>query len=148
MKNLIVALVCAVLLSAAGLSAVPNDPQQEKQVLATMDRMGQAFVNKDIATLTKVLHNDLTWGHANGHVQTKDEVLKSASGPMTTEVFKFSEATVHIYGSTAVVRCSLETRTGSPTNPMQTQHFIVLLNLVKAPAGWQVVGEQRVHREE
>jgi len=149
MKNSIVTVICAVLLSAVGLSAVPNDPQEEKQVLATMDRMGEAMVKKDVATLTKVLHEDMLWGRANGITWTKDEMLKTVSGSQIWEGFKFSKPIVHIYGSTAVVRCLVDLRTGiPPSNPMHDEHFTVLLVLVKGPQGWQIVGEQWAHPTE
>jgi hypothetical protein len=147
-KKTIVTMICMVLFSAVDLSAAPNDPQEEKAVLQTLDRMGQAMVNKDIAMLTNVLHDDLTWGHSTGHTQTKSEMLQTVAGTEIWEIFKYSKATIHFYGSTAVVRAVADIRNGTPPQPIHDGHFNILLVLVKGPQGWQIVGEQRVHLKE
>jgi hypothetical protein len=76
----------------SSLLAEPNDPQDEKQVLATLDRMAQGMVKKDFAVLTAVFHQDLTYGHSTGHTQTKDEILKDVANPQRIwDAFKFSK---------------------------------------------------------
>lgn len=148
-KAIVLFVYVAILSSAVGLSAAPDEEQDRTDVLQTMDRMGQAMVNKDIPTLTRVLHEDLTWGHATGDTQTKPEMLKTVAGPEVWEVFKFSRASIHFYGSTAVVRCVADIRNGTPPkNPVHDGHFNMLLVLVKGQQGWQIVGEQRVHLDE
>jgi ketosteroid isomerase-like protein len=138
MKSTFIALACVVLLSAAGLSAAPNDSQEQRQVLETLDRMAQATVNKDIPTLTKVFHEDLTYGHSTGDLRTKEQVLQDVSDPKRIwKVFKLSEPTVHIYGSTAVVRCVANIR-----GMRDDGHFMTLWILVKTPQGWQIMGYQ------
>src|SRR5262245_53352712 len=128
-----------VLASAAALPAASSDPQEERLVLAALDRMGQGIVKKDIPALTAVLHDDLTYGHATGHSQTKAELLKDVSNPKRVwEIFRFSKPVVHFYGSTAVVRCEADIRNGAPGN-LHDGHFTYLLVLVKGPQGWQVM---------
>jgi hypothetical protein len=143
MKKSMLAFACTFLLSAVGLAAAPNDAQPEQQVLQTLNRTMQAFADKDVPTLNEVFHPDVTWGHASGYFETKEEVLKSATKPGKVESFKFSEPLVHIYGSSAVVRCVLEETDEVPSHPMQTFQYTTLWTLVKGPAGWQIVGEQR-----
>ena len=145
MKKTIVTIVCMVLFSAAGLSAAQNDPQEEKAVLQTLDRLGQAMVKKDIPTLTSILNDDMIWGHATGHTQTKSEVLKTVAGTEIWEVFKFSQPKIHFYGPAAVVRCIADIRNGTPPQAIHDGRFTMLIVLVKGPQGWQVAGEQRVH---
>ena len=138
MKSFSVSFLCAVLFCAVGLSAAPNDARDEKQVLETLDRMAQATVDKDIPTLAKVFHEDLTYGHSTGDLRTKEQVLQDVSDPKRIwKVFKLSEPTVHIYGSTAVVRCVANIR-----GMRDDGHFMTLWVLVKAPQGWQIMGYQ------
>ena len=143
MKHAVVLVLCGALCSAVGLSAASSDPQEEKQVMATLERMAQGIVKKDIPSLGKALHEDLTYGHATGHTQTKDELLKDVSNPKRVwEIFRLSKPAVHFYGSTAVVRCEADIRNGSPGN-LHDGHFTYLFVLVKGPQGWQVMGGQR-----
>ena len=143
MKHAVVLVLCGVLSSAVGLSAASSDPQEEKQVMATLERMAQGIVKKDIPSLSKTLHEDLTYGHATGHTQTKDELLKDVSNPKRVwETFKLSKPTVHFYGATAVVRCEADIRNGAPGN-VHDGHFTYLFILLKGSQGWQVMGGQR-----
>ena len=135
MKHAVVLVLCGVLSSAVGLSAASSDPQEEKQVMATLERMAQGIVKKDIPSLSKALHEDLTYGHATGHTQTKDELLKDVSNPKRVwEIFKLSKPTVHFYGATAVVRCEADIRNGAPGQRAR-RPFHVPLHPGQGPSG-------------
>jgi hypothetical protein len=149
MKNLNLVLAFAALFSVISAPVLANNSQDEQQVGETLDRMGQAMVHKDVATLATVLHGDLTWGHSTGAIQTKEQLLKEVAGTEIYEVFKFSDFSIHLYGSTAVVRCTADIRNGAPpTKPMHEGRFNCLIVLVKGSQGWQIVGGQRAHVEE
>lgn len=53
--------------------------QDTTQVLHAVTMMEQALVIKDSVQLEKLLHPDLSYGHSNGWVQSKREVLKDMS---------------------------------------------------------------------
>ncbi|MFZ0882535.1 MAG: nuclear transport factor 2 family protein, partial [Candidatus Acidiferrales bacterium] len=126
-----------------------NDGREESAVVETLDRMSQAMEHKDVAALASVLHDDLTWGHSTGATQTKEQLVKELGGAEVYELFKFSNFSIHIYGSTAVVRCTADIRNGAPpAKPMHQGHFNCLIVLVKGPNGWQIVGGQRAHVDE
>jgi hypothetical protein len=120
-----------------------NDPKEEKSVMATLDAMAQATIKKDVATLDKIYHPDLTYSHSSAMNQTKAEVLKAAAGPGVTESMKFVDTTVRIYGNVALVRGGNELRNGSPGN-MHDNHLNILWVLLKGPGpqGWQIVARQ------
>jgi hypothetical protein len=101
-----------------------------------------------MATLDSVLHDELSWGHATGHTQSKTEMLQTISGTEIWERFDFSKETIHFYGSTAVVRCQADIRNGTPPQAIHDGKFTMLLVLVKDNRGWQIVGEQRAHIDE
>ena len=61
MKKLLVWLACGALFSSVPFAAGRADRQEEKQVMATLDRVAQATVKKDVATLSKIYHDDLTF---------------------------------------------------------------------------------------
>ncbi len=53
--------------------------QDTTQVLHAVTMMERALVIKDSVQLEKLLHPDLSYGHSNGWVQSKREVLKDMS---------------------------------------------------------------------
>lgn len=53
--------------------------QDTTQVLQAVTRLERALVLKDSMQLEKLLHPDLAYGHSNGWVQSKTDVLKDMS---------------------------------------------------------------------
>src|SRR5579872_2089281 len=104
MKNWIIAVLSGTLLAAVALPATNNDSKDEKAVMATLDAMAQATIKRDVATLDKIYHPDLTYSHSSAMLQSKAEVLKAAAGPAVTESMTFHDTTIRIYGNVALVR--------------------------------------------
>src|ERR1700687_221842 len=124
-------------------SAAGNDPKEEKAVVATMEAMAKATVNKDVATLDKIYSNDLTYSHSSALTQTKAEVLKAFQGSGVTESLKSSNTTIRIYGPVALFKGVTDMRNGQP-GKMNDNHLNILWVLVKGPGpeGWQIVARQ------
>ena len=143
MKNWLIAVLCGTLLSAVALPATNNDSKDEKNVMATLEAMGQATIKKDVATLDKIYHPDLTYSHSSAMLQSKAEVLKAAAGPGVTESVTFHDTTTRIYGNVALVRGVNELRNGTP-GAMHDNHLNILWVLLKGPGpyGWQIVARQ------
>ena len=140
----ILSLCCGAMLAlAAALSAAHNDPKDEKAVMATLEAMAKATVNKDVDTLEKIYHPDLTYSHSSAAVQTKAEVLKALTGAAVTESLTFHESTIRIYGNAALVRGRTELRGGAP-GAIKDNHLNILWVLLKSggPHGWQIVARQ------
>jgi ketosteroid isomerase-like protein len=143
MKNWIIAVLSGTLLAALALPATNNDSKDEKAVMATLEAMAQATIKKDVATLDKIYHPDLTYSHSSAMLQSKAEVLKAAAGPAVTESMTFPGNTVRIYGNVALVRGGNELRNGTP-GAMHDNHLNILWVLLKGsgPYGWQIVARQ------
>lgn len=137
MKTWIGIFCCALLLSAA-----ENGSKTEKEVLAAMDSWKQATMKKDRAALEKLLHEDLTYSHSNGHNESKADVIKSVTtGKATVEAIDFSDTTVRIYGSTALVKGKVDIRNN--TDGKSTVANLNILHVwLKGPKGWQLVARQ------
>ena len=124
--------------------------------MAAMNAWINATVNQDIATLEKILHDELTYTHSNANTQTKAQVIqdvKEGRAPMGIEL---AETTIRIYGNTALVK-SMVTVRGRPRNPPQNAAgnpgrpegagsgpapLSILHVLIKGPHGWQVAARQ------
>jgi ketosteroid isomerase-like protein len=131
MKNWLIAVLCGIFLSAVALPATNNDSKDEKAVMATLEAMAQATIKKDVATLDKIYHPDLTYSHSSAMLQSKSEVLK------------FHDNTIRVYGNVALVRGGNELRNGNP-GAMHDNHLNILWVLLKGsgPYGWQIVARQ------
>lgn len=142
MKNWLLVALCGMLSSTAAYSAT-NDSKDEKAVMATLETMAQATIKKDIATLDKIYHPDLTYSHSSAFNQDKAEVLKALGGKGITESMTFHDTTIRIYGNTALVKGVNELRNGTPGD-MHDNHLNILWVLVKGPGptGWQIVARQ------
>ncbi len=143
MKNCFAVILCGMVLLPATLPAANNDPKDEKAVMATLEAMAQATIQKDVATLDKIYHPDLTYSHSTAMLQTKAEVLKAVAGPAITESMTFHDANVRIYGNVALVRCRTELRNGQP-GKLVDNHLNILWVLLRGPGpqGWQIVARQ------
>jgi len=149
MKRWMVGLLFATLLSAA-----EPTPQQEKEVMAAIDRWIQATVKQDIAGLQKILHDELWYSHSAGTSQTKAEVIKDIQenrGPVGIEL---SDTRVRIYGNMAHVK-SMSIIRNRPRNQGQVaatpsgnanaagpSPLLIVHVLVNGPQGWQLVSRQ------
>jgi ketosteroid isomerase-like protein len=137
---------CVLTLAAASSSVLfaANDPAQEKAVLATLEDMAKATVNKDVATLEKIYGDDITYSHSSALNEDKATVLKNIKGPNVAEFMKFSETKVRIYGDVALVKGVCDFRNGAP-GKMLDNHLNILWVMVKRPQGphgWQIVARQ------
>jgi ketosteroid isomerase-like protein len=127
-----------VLLSTMILSATAPEPKVEKEVLAAMGAWKQAMLRKDGAALEKLLHPDITYSHSSGAVQTKAEVIKSATAEKaTTQAIEFADTNVRVYGKTALVRGVVDLTSGTGKT-----HLNILTVWLKGPQGWQMVARQ------
>jgi ketosteroid isomerase-like protein len=129
------------LLSGLTLAAAPPDPAAVKEVLAASDALKQAMMKKDAAGLQKYLHEDLTYSHSSALLQNKADVVKATMGATTIEAMDFSDATVRVYGTTALIRANVDMR-NSTGGKSTTSHINVLFVWLKGPGGWQLVGRQ------
>ncbi|HLX42051.1 MAG TPA: nuclear transport factor 2 family protein [Bryobacteraceae bacterium] len=138
-----IAPVLSGILFAAALPAATNDSKDEKAVMATLETMAQATIKKDVATLDKIYHPDLTYSHSSAMLQNKAEVLKAINTPTITESMTFHDSTIRIYGNVALVRGGDELRNGTP-GQMHDNHLNILWVLLRGPGphGWQIVARQ------
>jgi ketosteroid isomerase-like protein len=131
-----------VLMSGLAAAAAQPDPNAVKEVMAASDAWKQAMMKKDGAALQKLLHDDITYSHSSGFNQTKAEVIQTTTtGKSSVDAMDFSDVTVRVYGTTALIRAKVEMRNiidGKAT----TFHLNVLHVWLKGPDGWQMIARQ------
>ena len=129
-------------MSALPLTSVSAQQKVEKDITAVMETMAEATVKKDLATLEKVFHDNLIYGHGSGSAQTRTERVKSIAGPGFTQYIKFSDTIIQVYGDVALFRGTVDKREGGSEGLHSPRHINVLWVLVKGPQGWQIVARQ------
>ncbi len=146
MKNLLLALGflgLSVTLSAQAGSATANSPDS-KAVMATLETMAKATLEKDVATLGRIYGDDLTYAHSSALTETKAQVLKNVQGPSVAEFMKFSDTNIRVYGDVALAKGVVDFRNGAP-GKMLDNHLNILWVMVRraqGPHGWQIVARQ------
>lgn len=141
MKTSIARIACAALLgSVVSLpAAAANDPAEEKAVMAVLDTLVRATIDKDVATLEKVYHPDLMYSHTSGLTETKAQVLKTLTGAKNTVLsMTFDETTIRIYGTVALVKANTDLRQVRLGEEPRRTDLHILWVLVKGAHGWQV----------
>ena len=128
-----------IFLAAVAFAAPASDAKTEKEILAIMESYKDAMIHNNGAVLGKLLHDDLTFVHSAGQVETKADVLKSATtGKNVITRMEFSDSSVRAYGNTALVKCRVDLW-HSDTNIV---HMNVLHVWLNGRDGWQLVARQ------
>lgn len=130
-----VLVAAAVVLALAGPAAA--GPEDERAVLATLDRMVAATRAKDAAALAAVYHDDLLFCHTAGLVQSKAEVIKSVvDTKRQLESMTFDPRSVTVVGTTALVKNATHMRYVGETRQIDLDTLWVL---VRESDGWRIL---------
>jgi ketosteroid isomerase-like protein len=115
----------------------------EKEVLASLDAWKTAMLKKDRAGFDKVLHPDLSYGHASGKVETKAEAVDHVVNSKATYTgINFSDTKVHVQGKTAYVTGKVDYLEKGANGKDSTTNLVVLSVWVKNGPGWQMIARQ------
>lgn len=143
MKTILAVLLTALVLATApAYAAPPNDPQAEKEVMAAMEAWRQAMLKKDGAGLTKVYHEDLSYGHSSGIVEDKAQAVNHM---VTTKVdyvaVDLVDTKIKVIGNLALVNSRVNYKQVTAGKPADV-NLHVLHVWTKTPQGWQMIGRQ------
>ncbi len=88
-----------------GLPTTTSHADDQADVNSAVDRLHKAMLSADAAALKDILADQLTYGHASGTLETKDEFLAIVGGKKTVyKTINLEEPKTTIVGSTAIVR--------------------------------------------
>ena len=112
-----------------------QDTSAVKQVI---DRFEKALVKRDSAAIMKLLHKKALFGHSNGWVQNKDEVIRDmGSGYLVYKKIDQQSVSIRVDKKFAVVKEWMEV-TGNKGGTDFTIKLFVLQQWVKTKKGWQL----------
>ena len=141
-------LVCGALLVPAALSAA-NDPQEEKNVLATLEALSQANIKQDRKALTALISDSVSYGHSSGEVMNK-QVSIDYMLARDTLTLKWEKPVVTIIGGMAMVRAIQIVQIRDRKTKKVTDsgsHVFWVLHKGPGPYGWQIAARQNFRPE-
>lgn len=138
MKKLI--LISALfLVSFAFTNAQTSD---ELKVAEAVSMLRQAIIDADKTVLEKIIHEDLSYGHSSGTIETKAMFIESlVSNNSDFKTMDLTEQTVKIAGKNAIVRHKLFAETVNK-GVAGTVKLYVLLIFVKVKGNWVLLARQ------
>jgi ketosteroid isomerase-like protein len=123
------------------LAAVLTAAAADTEVASFMETYRQALLHRDVAALTRLLGDDLTYTHSSAQHQDKAAVLAAQNGKSVVEALEFKDVNIRRYGDSAVVTCDVDTRTNN-AGAVNSLRLHVIHVLIKRSAGWQLVARQ------
>lgn len=106
--------------------------------------LNKALLQKDSVTLKRLLHEDLTYGHSTGWIETRQEVINNLyNGKLSYSKIEQQEPRIWVEGKTAIVRKNAIAAITLDGKLMDLK-LHVLQVWVKTKKGWQLVSRQSV----
>ena len=107
-----------------------------------VSKLDKALIEKDTATLKQLLHKNLTYGHSNGWVETKDDVVKDlSSGKLVYYTIKSDSIAWKTDANWASMRSKTKVEVSVNNNKTEL-NLHVLQVWLKTNKGWQLIARQ------
>jgi hypothetical protein len=123
------------------ISVAQVDSVSLKEAMSALDK---ALVNKDEKALVQLLDADVSYGHSNGWVQNKTDILNDLkSGKLVYDrIENTSTAIIAINNTWAIVRTNTNAQGRSAAVPAFDLKLHVLQVWLKTKNGWQLLARQ------
>jgi len=109
----------------------------------TMQQLDKALLQKDEKVLQTVLHKDVSYGHSNGWIQRKNDILNDfTSGKLTySKIENNSAAIVTISKKYATVKTNTNAE-GVVNGAAFNLKLHIMQFWIKTKKGWQLIARQ------
>ncbi len=133
--------IAILLLSVSSFCLAQTD---EEKLTATVKEFHQALVNKNTVSINQQTDKALSYGHSNGWVETKADVIKDLeTGYISYEAYKEDSISILINGAMANVRFVADI-TATMKGATNSYHLKVLEVWVKKGKRWVLFARQAV----
>jgi hypothetical protein len=138
MKKLIVILA----IFCFNITFINAQTADEMKVSETVETLRKVMIDPDKAVLEKIIHEDLSYGHSSGSLETKAMFIESlTSNNSDFKTIDLTEQTVKIVGKTAIVRHKLFAETANK-GVAATAKLNVLMIFTKVKGEWKLLARQ------
>lgn len=131
------------LLAVLTISVAMAQTKQEKEVLDRVEMWRKAVVGQDAKTLDQMLVPELTYGHSNGHIDTKDSFINTLRDKK--EIYNelnIDDMTVSVVGKNALVRHKMTGMMTLQDGSISKPNLGVLQVWTQTSQGWQLLARQ------
>lgn len=129
------------------LSSLVSFSQDEKgkmEIMMKMLTLKNALIAKDSVALSKVLADDVTYGHTNAMIQTKVELIRDVMSKVQDyKSIDPSEMNIRMFDKTAIVNMNAKIVLNYKNEPMELKMKITLV-WVKHNGDWVLEARQAV----
>jgi hypothetical protein len=116
---------------------------KEGVIMMKMLALRNALLSKDSVVLNDLLANDVSYGHTNGMIQAKAELIRSVmSGEQDYKNIVPSDMKIRFYDNTAIVTMKSAVSMLYQGNQLDMNMFVTLVWVFKNK--WQLVARQSV----
>lgn len=127
------------LLNITFIKAQKADEVKVTEAVATLR---QAMIDPDKIVLEKILHDDLSYGHSSGTIETKAMLIESlVSNNSDFKTMDLTDQTIKIVGKNAIVRHKLFAETANK-GVASTAKLYVLMVFIKVKGNWVLLARQ------
>jgi hypothetical protein len=136
----IIVLLVTCFLSYVGFAA----DNELGKVKVSADRLNKALMQKDSATLKTLLHGELTYGHSNGWIESKKEVIEDLfNGKLVYAKIEQEDPKMVMDGNTVSLRTNANIEVALDGSPVKLR-LSVLQVWIKKGKQWQLLSRQSV----
>jgi hypothetical protein len=134
--------ITILLLSVSSFCLAQTD---EEKLTATINEFHQALVNKNTVSINQQTDKALSYGHSNGWIQTKNDVINDLeNGKISYHSFKEDSITILINDKMANVRFVADINAAFRGIDVNNFHLRVLEVWVKKGKRWVLFARQAV----
>lgn len=118
--------------------------QQQGAIMMKMLGLKTALINKDSISLSNLLADDVTYGHSNGWLQTKAQLIRDVvSGVQDYKTIEPSSMNIRVYENAAVVTMESKSSMVFQGKPLELSMNILLIWVMK-DNDWKLEARQSV----
>ena len=137
-------LIAGILFLTPLLSAAQDGNAQKMEVMMKMLSLKNSLIAKDSVTLSGLLASDVTYGHTNGLIQTKGQLIHSVmSGEQDYKSIEPSDMDIRLYDNTGVVTMKSKVMLNFNGQPLDLNMYVTLV-WVHKNNNWTLVARQAV----
>jgi len=112
-----------------GIVAVASSAQDARmEVMMKMLSLRNSLIGKDSVALSGLLADDVTYGHTNGQIQTKSQLIRSVmSGEQDYKTIEPADMNIRFYDKTAIVTMRSKVKMIYQGKPLDIDMFVTLV---------------------
>jgi hypothetical protein len=126
------------------IALIQAQTSEESKVAEAVEFLKKAMIDGERASLEKIAHEGLSYGHSSGNIETKAMFVEAiSSGKSDFKTIDLTDQSIKVYGKTAIVRHKFFAETNNGGTP-GTVKLSILLVFQKVKNQWQLLARQAV----